>query len=271
MTTTNSSRTIVAILVVTVLAAAFWILILSPKRQQASDLATEVETQQTALVAAQGQVSEASAARSEFPTDYRKLVVLGQAVPAGGETASLLVELQRVADDAEVEFETLQLNSGEGGEAGTASGLAPEVGPTTSVKASETVPPTEAEAALLPLGATVGSAGLGVMPYNLTFKGDFFQIADFIHGIDSLVHVNKSTVGVDGRLITLDGFSLAEGTTAGASGLTANFTVTTYIAPPEQGVTAGATPTTPATPAAEPVPETTTGTASAYSTGDEAR
>jgi Tfp pilus assembly protein PilO len=268
MTTSSSSKTIVAILVVTALAATFWILALSPKREEASKLATEVEGQQTALVAAQSKVSEGLAAKSEFSNDYRQLVVLGQAVPAGGETASLLVELSRVAADAEVEFETLQLSSEESSEPTTTSTLAPEVGPSNSVPASATVPPTEAEAALLPLGASIGSAGLGVMRYSLSFSGNFFQIADFIGGIDSLVHSDKSAVGVDGRLITLDGFSLAENTGSASADLSASFTVTTYVVPPEQGLTAGATETSPATPAAEPAPATTTATPSSYPTNE---
>jgi Tfp pilus assembly protein PilO len=268
-----STKTIAAILVIAALAAAFWIIALSPKRQQASELGAEVEQQQAALVAAQNKVAEASAARADFASDYHQLIVLGQAVPAGGETPSLLVQLNQVADHAGVQFDSLQLSSSEGGEASTTAttGLAPEVGPSSSVPTSATVPPTEAEAALLPLGATVGSAGLGVMPYNLTFRGNFFQIADFIHGIDSLVRTTNSKVGVDGRLITLDGFALTAGTEAESSDLTANFTVTTYIVPPAQGLTAGATPTSPTTPAeAETAPEaaTTTGTPSSYSTSE---
>jgi Tfp pilus assembly protein PilO len=268
-----SSKTIVAILVVAALAAGFWILALSPKRQQASELAAELEQEQTTLVAAQSKAAEARVAQGEFPKDYHQLVVLGQAVPAGSETPSLLVQLNRVANHAKVQFDTLQLNSSEGSESSESSpttALAPEVGPAASASASETVPPTEAEAALLPLGAVVGSAGLGVMPYNLALKGNFFQIADFIHGVDSLVQVDKSGVGVDGRLMTLDGFSLAEDSTPGSSGLAANFTITTYIVPPGQGLTAGATPTSPEAPAAEPAPATATGTPSSYQ-ANEAR
>jgi Tfp pilus assembly protein PilO len=265
MTSSYSGKTIAAILVLAALATAFWILALSPKRQQASELAGEVEQEQTALVAAQSQVSEAKVARQEFAGDYRQLVVLGQAVPAGEETPSLLVQLNRIADHAGVEFETLQLNS-TGGSEEAAVGLAPEAGPSSAVPTSATVPPTEAEAALLPLGATVGSAGLGVMPYTLTFSGNFFQIADFIGGVDSLVEANKSSVGVDGRLITLDGFSLTED--AKVSKLTASFAVTTYLVPPGQGITAGATETAPPS---EVAPATAIGTPSSFSTGNEAR
>ena len=63
-------------------------------------------------------------------------------------------------------------------------------------------------ASTLPLGAAIGPAGLAVMPYELTFTGDFFRVADFIEGLDSLVETTNAKVGVDGRLITIDGFSL---------------------------------------------------------------
>ena len=47
------------------------------------------------------------------------------------------------------------------------------------------------------------------MPYTLTFDGDFFQVADFIKGLDSLVKTENEKVAVDGRLLTVNGFSLA--------------------------------------------------------------
>lgn len=269
-TSANSNKAIVGMVVVAVLAAAFWILLLSPKREQASELATEVEAQQAALIQAQSQVTEATAAREEFPNDYRQLVTLGKAVPANDETASLLVELNHVADHSHVSFDSLQLSSTGGGEVAPETGLAQEASATSAVPAASTIPPTEAEAALLPLGATIGSAGLGVMPYNLTFSGNFFQVADFIHGVDSMVHTGKSEVGVDGRLVTLDGFSLTEDSEEGSSALEATFAVTTYLVPPDQGLTAGATATSPATTPVETAAPTTTGTPSSYST-DSAR
>ena len=252
-------------LIVAAVAAAFWILALSPRHQKANDLGEEVEAQQAALTAAQSQVAEAITAKSEFPTDYRQLVVLGKAVPENDETASLLLEVNRIANRSGVSFESLDLASGGGEEGESVAEVAPTAGPANPVPAATTLPPTEAEAALLPLGATIGSAGLGVMPYNLRFTGSFFQIADFIKGIDSLIHVDDSKVAVDGRLVTLDGFALTVDTNAGFPSLTANFAVTTYLVPPGEGLTAGATPTNPAIPATTEA-ETTTGTPSSYST-----
>ena len=45
----------------------------------------------------------------DFPDDYQQLVVLGKAVPADDETASLLVQVNRIADDAKVKFQSITL------------------------------------------------------------------------------------------------------------------------------------------------------------------
>ncbi len=251
-----SNRLIVAILVVAALAVGFWMLLLAPKREEADKLSSEVDSLNVTLAEAQGRAAEAVAARQEFPTDYRQLVVLGQAVPASDETASLLVELNQVSVDSKISFEGFQLTS-EGGEvAETAVPAPPTEAPATesssAVPAAATVPPTEAAAALMPLGATIGPAGLAVMPYELTFTGSFFEVADFIEEIDSLVHTGDAEVAVEGRLMTINGFALSpEQTEEGeaSSDLGATFSLTTYLVPPGQGVTAGASPT-------EPAPET---------------
>jgi Tfp pilus assembly protein PilO len=197
-------------------------------------------------------------ARRSFPAAYHQLVELGQAVPANDETPSLLIELETIAAATGVDFDDIQLE-GEG--EATPEAVAPPAPPaeagagtSTSTPAAETIAPTEVEASLLPLGASIGSAGLAIMPYTLDLKGNFFQIDNFIGAVDSLVRSAKS-MKVDGRLITINGFSLTTGTgtesgeaaeTGAAPVLQANFSVTTYLTPPGQGVTAGATPAAPA-------------------------
>ena len=252
----SSNRLIVSILVVTALAIGFWVLLLGPKREEASQLSSETGQLQVALSEAQAKAAEAAAARQEFPADYRQLVVLGKAVPGGDETSSLLVEVNAIAASSEVRFDSIQLEGSGESSAAAAPAPQPEAAPATpsagssaAVPASSTIPPTEAAASVLPLGAAIGPAGLGVMPYSLDFSGNFFQIAKFINGIDSLVHTgDKSNVAVDGRLVTLDGFALnaesEEGKTVPT--LNATFAVTTYVTPPTQGITAGATPAAPA-------------------------
>ncbi len=257
-----TNRLIVSILIVSALAVAFFVLALSPKREEASKLSGEADQLRLALSESRSKAAEGIAAKGDFPADYQQLVVLGKAAPSSDDTATLLVQLNRIANRSKVEFDSLQLGAGSGegaveaAPAPVAAAPAPSEGPTGAVPAAATIPPTEAAASLLPLGATIGTAGLGVMPYDLSFSGDFFHVADFIKGIDSLVNTSDQSVAVDGRLVTLNGFALNADPGLGFPRLDANFLVTTYLTPPGQGLTAGASPTAPAPSAA--VPATTT-------------
>lgn len=243
---------IVAMLVIAVVAGAFWILLLSPKRDEASKLDKQVERLESSLAQHESEVSAAEEARKEFPVDYQHLVVLGKAVPSNDETPSLLVQVNRISHKSKVRFQTLSLEaSGSEGEGEAAASL--------STPGDKPVSATEAAASLMPLGASVGPAGLAVMPYSLTFTGSFFKIADFINGLDSLVKTTNEKVGVDGRLVTINGFSLAEDSEAKFPALQANFSVTTYLTPPSLGATAGASPEGPAEPPASVPASTTTG------------
>src|SRR6267378_4299611 len=93
----SSTRPIVAILVVAAAAVAFWMLALSPKRDEADKLAKQVERISTGLEQARTELAQATTARQSFPAAYHQLVELGQAVPEGDETPSLLVELESLA------------------------------------------------------------------------------------------------------------------------------------------------------------------------------
>lgn len=253
-----TNRLIVSILVVCALAIAFFVLALSPKREEASKLSNEADQLRVALSESRGKAAEGIAARADFPADYQQLVVLGKAAPSSDDTATLVIQLNRIADRSKVAFDSIQLVAS----SGEAVAEAPPVtapaapaapgGPTGAVPAAATIPPTEAAASLLPLGASIGTAGLGVMPYDLTFSGVFFHVADFIKGIDSLITTSDNGVAVDGRLVTLNGFALNADPVLGFPHLDATFSVTAYQTPPSQGLTVGASPTAPAPSAAVP-------------------
>lgn len=248
----SSSKLAGAMVAVAVLAGAFWMLALSPKRQEASELSAQVNQARESLAQHRAEVAVAMQARREFAVDYQQLVVLGKAVPGDDDTPSLLVQLNRIAADSHVRFQTFKLNSEGGGEAPP---------PPPAEESGTPISATEAAASTLPLGATIGPAGLAVMPYTLTFTGDFFHLADFIKGLDSLVKTQNAKVDVRGRLITIDGFSLAPDSTLGFPELEATVAITTYLTPPsEEGVTAGATPESPAPATGTPAATTTGGT-----------
>jgi Tfp pilus assembly protein PilO len=273
---------VLALVAIVGVVAAFWFGVLAPKRKEASDLKTQVGQLQSQLSDQQQTIASAQQARSSFAADYHKLVVLGKAVPGDSDQASLLVQLNALAQRAGVSFQSLSLDQAAAGAAPTTS--APPTTDTTSTDTtstdttstdasaagSETTPTdatpapggvdapsttaTETSAAMLPLGAAIGPAGLPVMPYQLTFTGGYFQISKFLRSVDSLVHTRHGGVTVSGRLVTVNSFDLTPeqststtgAATASASKLEAQLSVTTYVSPADQGLTGGATPTGPA-------------------------
>ncbi len=245
---TSSNRAIVAGLTLAAIAIAFWMLLLSPKREEAKELDAQVTQLESSLAQHQAEVAEGEAAKNDFATQYQRLVVTGKAVPGDDDIASLLVQVNRIADGAGGTFSNIQLTAGGAEGEAEATAAAPAGG--EGAPAS----PTEVAASLLPLGASVGPAGLSVMPYDVTFNGGFFQIADFIAGLDSLVKTKDTEVRVDGRLVTIDGFALEAAPDEGFPALRASFALTTYLTPPGEGPGAGVSPesagTEEATPAA---------------------
>lgn len=244
----SSNLAVIGAVVVALIAGAFWVLLLSPKRDEIGKLDESAQQLKSSLAQHRAEISEAESARRQFPVDYQHLVVLGKAVPGGDETASLLVQMNRIADSAGGTFHDIKLSASGGGEPASA---APAAG-----SAEEPAPPTEVAASLLPLGATVGDAGLAVMPYNVTFEGNFFDVANFINGLDKLVKTNREEVAVDGRLVTIDGFSLVSAPDTGFPKLTASFALTTYLTPPGEGSLSAGSPESAATPEANPTAET---------------
>jgi Type II secretion system (T2SS), protein M len=261
----RNEQIILAALGVIGLIVGFWLLIVSPKRDEASKLESQVSDLQSSLSDAQQQVTAGEKARGSFAIDYRRLVVLGKAVPADSEQASLMVQLQRQAARSGVQFQAIDLS--QSSDASSTPPATPTPPPSTDSSGSGTsttssssstssdtstatpAPATEAAASTLPIGATVGPAGLPVMDYDLDFTGEFFQIADFMNRVDSMVHTRGGLVDAQGRLLTVNGFTLqpSDNTPSLTNPvLTAQLHVTTYLTPADEGLTAGATPAGPA-------------------------
>jgi Tfp pilus assembly protein PilO len=181
---------------------AFWFLVIAPKQDQVKKLDAQVSQLNGEVQKQRAAVSQGLAARKEFPRDYHRLVVMGKAVPVQDETASLMVQINRIARRSGVGFEKIDLSQDSGS---TAPAVAP---PTTTPTATPTTP-TEAESSLLPINATVGSAGFPVIPFELTFGGSYFQIANFLAGVDGLVKAKGDRIDSNGRLVTVNSFTLA--------------------------------------------------------------
>jgi Tfp pilus assembly protein PilO len=252
----TSDRRILFGLLGLVAVVAFYLLVIAPKRTELSDLKSEVEAAEAAAVEQEQIAAAAEQAKGTYRADYQDLVLLGKAVPGDDDVSSLLDQVNSLADGSGISFNSLKLAPGSGDAAAVEPTPAPTPAPesgepapstdATAVPAAEgAAPATEAAAAVLPLGATVGSAGLPTMPYDLTFTGGFFDIADFMAGLDSMVEVRAKGLGIEGRLLTVDGFSLLA-SEDGFPELDASLHVTSFVTPADQGLTGGASPAQPA-------------------------
>jgi Tfp pilus assembly protein PilO len=276
-----TDKAIVFGVLVGVLAIGFYMMVLSPKRQKASELNDQIDQLNASISQQQQVASFAEDARKDFPRYYGRLVVLGKAVPQRADTGSMLVQLNTIAADSHINFSSIALGADAGSEGtgtsaastptasaasnttaapagtattpatGTTGSTTPSTGgataSTASTAAAAPVPATESSAAALPIGAVVGPAGLATLPYSMTFKGGYFDISSFIGSVDDLVQPTASGIRVtpDGRLFTVDGFSISGGLPGSSPRLKANFAVTTFATPADEGLTLGASPSGP--------------------------
>lgn len=260
----SQDRLILTIVPVLVLVAAFWFLVLSPKRDEASQLGEQVTELETEVQAAEQAAEMAERSQSMFPDLYDAVVQLGKAVPEDDDTAALFTQITGLANKSGVAFRSIELDgaaagaqtppppppppSEEGGEGeeGAEEGVEEgEEGAEEGAASPDAAPAvaTEATAATLPIGASVGPAGFPVMRYKLEVAGGFFELSDFVRRVDRLVRVSENgEIGVRGRLMTIDGFTLAPNAQRGFPTLTGFLTMTTYVMNPAEGLTGGATP-----------------------------
>lgn len=255
-----ANRTLIVLLLAVAGAAVFWFLLLSPKKDEIAVLDEQIAQLNSSIADSQQAAAAGRQAKENFKSDYGQLVTLGKAVPDGDEQAALLVQLNQLGIENDTFFSSITMeSSGSAAPPPSSSGSSP-----AAVEPSATEPPgedssstpplttpvaTEASVATLPIGAEVGSAGFGTIPYSLLFRGNFFKLADFIASINGLVETDDNgQVKVDGRLLTINGFALSPAEQEGdLTSLTGNFSVTSFVTPAAEGLMAGATPSGPGT------------------------
>ena len=239
--------------------AGFYFFALKPKRSELAKLGTDIAAQQQQLDEARSLLASSQDARKRFAGDYATVAQLGKAVPVDDDVPSLVYQLDTAAKRTGVDFRTMKLSEGGGtpappapapsstppsGSSGTtppSSGTTPPASGGATPASSSGAPATAAAAAVLPPGATVGSAGLPTLPFSFTFTGSFYNLADFLRKLDRYVLPKGSAVDVNGRLLTVDGVALAVGQ-EGFPTIKASVTATAYLVPEDQGTIGGATP-----------------------------
>ena len=234
---TKNTTLLIAVVATAAAIAAFWMLALAPKREQAASLDTQIAAKQAEVTAAKVSLAGYEKAREDYPKNYATVVRLGKAVPEDDDVRSLLVQLDAEAGGTGVDFRKIEV----GGETGVAATAAPAGG-----EAVETPPPG---------AVSVGTAGFSAMPFTFAFRGTFANLSQFFSRMERFVTLRNKRMHVTGRLLRLESIDLAVDQT-GFPRIRAQIGASSYLVPPSEGITAGASPEGPATvtPAATPAP-----------------
>ena len=206
--TAKKSNTLLIVAVAAVVAiAAYWFLVLTPKREQAAQLQDQIAAKQTELDAARQELAANRQAKVSYKANYASLARLGKAVPAAEDVESLLVQLDAASGDSEVAFDSFA-SSGEG-------------------TASTTTP-----------------GGFQESSFTLAFSGTYFTLSDLVDRVERFVSVSDRRIDVTGRLMVLKTLQLApEGD---FPRVRAQIGGSAYVLPNGEDVTAGATAAAPA-------------------------
>jgi type II secretory pathway component PulM len=232
---TARDRMVAIVLAALGVLAAVWLLAVSPERQQAAKLATEVGAAQAQLASAESQVSSAAAARARYETAYASIVRLGKAVPASQEVPSLIYQLAQATNQKNVEFASITA---------TVPGA---VGASPAASS-----PAAASASATSASATAG-AGFTQMPFTFVFNGGFDSLYRLFQQLNGFaLHTSSGGLRVSGRLLTIQSVKLAPASESGSSKsngseqLSGTIAATAYVLPAGQTLTGGASPTAPA-------------------------
>jgi Tfp pilus assembly protein PilO len=229
---TGRDRMVVMVVAVLVVLGGGWVLAVSPERKKASKLDAEVATAKASLSSAEGELSDARAAQTQYASAYSSIVNLGKAVPAEEEVPSLIYQLSQATHRQSVEFASI-------------------AAPTTPVAATGAAPAASEAAA--------ASAAFSKMPFTFVFNGSFFSLEHLFNQLTQFTdRTAHGDLQVRGRLLTVQSVKLSPaiaptGTTASKGRLSGTITATAYRLPAGQGLTGGATATSPtgaSTPAA---------------------
>lgn len=241
---TTRDRLVLMGLVTLGLLAAGWLLVVSPERNKAAQLESQVSGAKSQLTTAQGQLAEAQGDEAQYSTAYASIVRLGQAVPADQQVPSLVYELDQASNGKKVEFNSITSTA-----AGASSSSAPAAGAAGAATAA-------------------ASTGFTQMPFTFIFEGTFVDLYHLLNQVQGFtVQTGSGTVRVSGRLLTIQGANLELPSTgaeelkntknasasastlakqAEKSKLKGTITATAYVLPAGQGLTGGATPAGPA-------------------------
>jgi Tfp pilus assembly protein PilO len=156
VTLRDRDKKLIAAIVPVILIVAYWMLFLSPKRDEASKAGKDLSAAKQKRGEAVARAGQLTQARASYAADYETVVRLGKAIPATVDMPSLLLQLDRAARGTGIYFTSIKAgerksastDSSSGGSSTPASGGSPSGGGASSgadaSSASSSAPPAVA-------------------------------------------------------------------------------------------------------------------------------
>jgi Tfp pilus assembly protein PilO len=197
----------IVLAVVVVFAVAAWFLLVRPKAAEVKDLQAQAKSVQAQIDDLRTRTTSArSAPRIRVADLYR----LAKAMPTSTDMPDVLLELNQLADDTGIVFDT--------------------------ITPQQPVPLQNYQA----------------LPIDVKFRGNFYDLADLLYRLRTLVDVRGGRLAATGRLFAIDDFSFTQGPN-GFPQIQADLTIDAFM----YGAAATAAPGS-ATPTADPASTTAT-------------
>lgn len=103
-------RLVLAIIAVAVVAGGMWLLLVSPERSQISSLATQIDSERTALTTAEGSLNQARDAVTAYVGHVHQIDAVMRAVPTSPAEADLIKTIVKLTG-AKVDFHELDVGA----------------------------------------------------------------------------------------------------------------------------------------------------------------
>jgi Tfp pilus assembly protein PilO len=241
---TRKNSVLLAVVALAAATAAFYFMVLSPKREEIVRLDGEIAAQRAEVEQARLTLAGYEQARATYKRNYATLARLGKAVPADDDVRSMMVQLEATAIRSGVDFQKIELANGLAGDSGS----------------GDAAPSAAGELASAPGTVPVAGGVLSAMPFTFTFTGSYFDLSNFFARLEHFVSLNNRRLDATGRLLRLESIEIGP-SNVGFPNMQAEINAATYLVPPVQGVDGEDVGAPPAAGTTQATPTATTGAA----------
>jgi hypothetical protein len=223
----SRDRSLISLVALIVIAVGGYFLIVKPEHHKATQIQSQINSQQTALRQAEAQVQAGRDAEAQYTLYAHQLSSITAAVPSDEQVPELINELQAASTRNRVGFQSVSTS-------GSSSGAAavPASTPAATTGAATTGTATA--------GAATTATAFPSQSFSLSFTGSYFHVADLLGTLAGFVQADDKHFSASGRLLSISGVSLTPGTSStstnaktatGAGDVTASVTALDYDIP----------------------------------------